>query len=121
MARWDQLAILLQPAVDLGRGEVEVDDIRSLVLAGRMFVLATEVYAVTAEFVIYPRKTVMVVGFGAGEIHDPEEVQRVLEAFARNGGASAIQMYCRKGSMERYFARFFEGVAPAYTVLERKL
>lgn len=119
--RWDELAPLLQRAVDQGRGELEVEDIRALVLAGRMFLLATDAYVVTCEFAIYPQKTVMVVGFGSGDIHDHEEVQKVLEEFARSGGASSIQMYCRKPSMRRYFERFFEGVAPAYTVLEKTL
>ena len=119
--RWDELASLLQRAVDLGRGEVNVDDIRALVLGGRMFIFATDAFALTCEFITYPQKTVMVVGFGAGQVGDPAGVLQVLEEFARRGGASSIQSYCRKPSMVRYYRKYFDDVAPAYTVLEKKL
>ena len=118
--RWDELAPLLQRAVDQGRGEVEVEDIRALVLAGRMFLLATDECAVTCEFLTYPQKTVMVVGFGAGSF-DHDAVIEAVTDLARRGGASSIQTYCRKPSMVRYFRKYFDDVAPAYPVLERKL
>ena len=65
---WPRLRELLKPAMAFGQGEMEVDDILELALQGRMFVFANEDFAVTAEFVYYPRKTVMVVGYGAGKV-----------------------------------------------------
>ena len=76
LRRWDELRYLLAFAVEQGRGELAVDDIRKLVLNGRMFVLGgfddegALCLAVTAEVVVYPRKTVLLVGFGAGKAHD---------------------------------------------------
>lgn len=119
--RWDELSERLRAAVALGRGEVEVSDIKAMVLAGRMFIMATDVFAITCEFVVYPRKTVMIAGFGSGEVDDYDDVLSALKEFANKGGASSIQTYCRKPSMVRYYAKYFEDVAPVYTVLETKL
>ena len=111
---------MLDAAVREGKGEVEVDDLRQLVLSGRMFIFATNDFALTCEFVIYPRKTVMIVGFGAGKVADHPAFAQVLENFAKHGGASSIQTYCRNPAMVRYYKRFFD-VEPLYAVLEKQL
>jgi len=118
--RWPELSRLLDAAVKEGKGEVEVDDLRQLVLGGRMFIFATESFALTCEFVTYPRKMVMVAGFGAGHVDNHADVLRTLEAFARQAGASSIQTYCRNPAMVRYYKRFFD-VEPLYAVLEKQL
>ena len=118
--RWPELSRLLDAAVKEGKGEVEVDDLRQLVLGGRMFIFATDSFALTCEFVIYPRKTVMVAGFGAGHVDNHADVLRTLEAFARQAGASSIQTYCRNPAMVRYYKRFFD-VEPLYAVLVKQL
>ena len=103
------------------QGEMEVDDILELALQGRMFVFANEDFAVTAEFVYYPRKTVMVVGYGAGKVPAYRNVAKVLIDAAEHVGASAIRTYCRNPAMQRCYRRWFDGVEPTYTVLEKQL
>jgi hypothetical protein len=119
--RWDALSALLEPATKLCQGEVELADIRSLVLSGRMFVFASDSFAVTCEFTTYPRRTNMVVGFGAGKVRDHVFVANTLIEFAKKAGADAIQTYCQNPSMVNYYKRFFDGVEPVYTVLEKQL
>lgn len=118
--RWPELSRRLDAAVQEGKGEVEVDDLRQLVLSGRMFIFATDQFALTCEFVFYPRKTVMIVGFGAGKVSDRLAFVQTIEDFARNAGASSIQTYCRNPAMVRYYKRFLD-VDPLYAVLEKQL
>ena len=77
--RWPALSGLLSHAVEQGCGEVETDDIRKLVLAGLMFVFASDSFALTCEFVTYPKKTVMVVCFGSGKVQDRSAVLSTLD------------------------------------------
>ena len=121
LADWPRLSEMLSHAVERGHGEVEPSDIRKLVLAGLMFVFASDNFALTCEFVNYPQKTVMVVGFGAGKVGDHRQVAETLDNFAKTGGASSIRTYCSNPAMVRYYQHFFTDVSPIYTVLERSL
>ena len=118
--RWQAIRRLLARAVAMGNGELEVDDILERALQGRMFVFADDAFALTVEFIHYPRKTVMIVGFGAGKVPERGQVAETLRAAARNQGASSIQTCCRNPAMVRYFDRWF-GLKPLYTVLETPL
>ena len=118
--QWENLNRLLLPALDRSNGELLPDDIRDLVLSGRMFVFTDGEFAVTTEFVFYPRRTVMVAGFGAGKVPDRAVVESVLTEFARRGGAVAIQTYCKDPAMLRYYRRWFH-LTPTYTLLEKQL
>lgn len=120
VSRWETLGKLLQPAIDRSNGELAVDDVRNLVLMGRMFIFATDKFAVTTEFMVYPKRTVMLVGFGAGKVPDRDNVAAVLIDFAKRGGAEAIQTYCKDPAMERYYRRWFQ-LTPTYTLLEKQL
>lgn len=126
LQRWPTLQALLIPAVEQGRGELEVTDIRRKVLGGGMFLFGgfsgdDPCFALTAEFVFYPRKTVLIVGFGAGDMGDSyDDCMEVLAAFARQGGAETIQTYCKNPAMVRYHKKHF-GAEVAYTVLEKTL
>ena len=117
---WDHLSALLAPAITPCDSEISADDIRSLVLSGRMFVFATDTFALTCEFVVYPRKTVMNVAFGGGSVDDRPGIAETLTDFAKRGGASAIWTYCKNPAMTRYYRRWF-GLEPIYTVLEKQL
>ena len=119
-SQWERLSVLLAPAVAMGRGELEVDDILDLALDGRMFIYADDNFAVTIEFIHYPRKTTMLVGFGAGRVPDREHVARTLLAAAKEIGATSIQTFCKNPAMVRYYRRWF-GMTPTYTVLEKSL
>lgn len=119
-SRWEEISHLLAPAVEMGNGELEVDDILNRALEGRMFVFSDGQFAVTAEFMHYPRKTVMVIGFGAGKVPDRAYVAEVLTAAAKAGGAASIQTYCKNPAMVRYYRRWFH-LDPVYTVLEKSL
>jgi len=118
ISNWEALSQLLAPAVARCNGELEIDDIRQLVLSGRMFVLASDRFALTCEFVVYPRKTVMLVGFGAGEV--PEGTDAALTDFGRRAGATSMQAYVAKDSMVRYLRHHFGGEL-IYRVIERPL
>lgn len=126
--RWEALRPLLDSAVTNGCGELEVDDIRSLVLSGRMFVFALLedseiILALTVEFVVYPKKTVMLVGFGAGRggvRHFKAIIWPALTEFARKAGASSVQTYCQNPAMARYHERLI-GAQRKYFVMETPL
>ena len=118
--RWSSLAQMLDCAVQQGNGEVEVNDLLKLVLGGRMFIFADDTFALTCEFIIYPRKTVMLVGFGSGKVRDRKACVEAVEEFARHAGASSLQTYCRHPGMVRYYKRFLN-VDPLYAVLEKPL
>lgn len=127
VVHWEEIAPLLDKAVSYGNGELEVNDIRKLVLGGRMFIFAGFSadrhinLAVTTEFNTYPRKTVLVVGFGAGTLGEhANEIFLAIADFAKQGGASAIQTYCKNPAMVRLHQKYY---APdfAYTVLEKQL
>lgn len=118
-SRWPRLAQLLTPAVSEGNGEVEIGDILTRALEGRMFIFADEDFAVTAEMVYYPQKTVMHIGFGGGRVPERRHVAATLKAAARRLGATTIQTWCRNPAMIRYFRRWF-GLKPLYIVLETK-
>lgn len=127
VVHWEEIAPLLAKAVAYGNKELEVDDIRRLVLGGRMFIFGgfnaenRIQLAVTTEFNTYPRKTVLVVGFGAGEVGEhANDIFLTVADFAKQGGASAIQTFCKNPAMVRLHQRYY---APdvAYTVLEKQL
>lgn len=115
--RWCELSTLLNPAVDSSNGEVVTDDILRLVIGGRMFVFADEKFALTCEFIVYPQKTVMVAGFGAGQVTEIHRYIKTISEFAKRGGASAIQTYVRKPAMVRYYKRLLN-IEPLYSVME---
>ena len=119
-AMWPVLSELLKPAVEMGRGELVVDDILGRALEGRMFVFSDGNFALTTEFMHYPRKTVMIVGFGGGKVPERNHVAEVLIAAAKVGGASSIQTYCKNPAMTLYYRRWFQ-LDPVYTVLEKQL
>ncbi len=104
----------------MGNGELEVDDILARALEGRMFVCADDDFAVTIEFIHYPRKVVMIIGFGGGAVPDRERVAETLRAIALHAGATSVQTYCKNPAMVRYYRRWF-GLKPLYTVLEKSL
>jgi hypothetical protein len=118
--RWESLRGFLAPAVEYAGGELAVDDIRSMVLAGRMFVFADDAFAVTCQFEQYPRSTAMFVGFGGGKVPERGDVAEKLTAFAHKGGAASVRTYCKNPAMTRYYRRWF-GLTPTYTVLEKQL
>ena len=127
VVHWEEIVPLLDKAVSYGNGELEVDDIRKLVLGGRMFVFAgfnaekRINLAVTAEFNIYPRKMVLIVGFGAGVIGEhANEIFMTVADFAKQGGANAIQTFCKNPAMVRLHQKYYDPDV-AYTVLEKQL
>lgn len=124
---WPSLRTLLAPAVAAGRGELLVDDIRSLVLDGRMFVFAgledgEPILGVTAEFIHYPQLTVLNICFGSGRVPPAQrdQVYQTVERFARLGGARRVRTYCQHEGMVRYHERY-SGAKRAYTVLEKNV
>jgi hypothetical protein len=120
VTHWPLLREWLVLAVDKGRGEMEVDDIRKLVLGGKMFVFSDlERFALTAEFIFYPKRTVLLVGF-AGGFPERETAMATLVDFAKSGGAQSMQAFCRDEAMCRY-AAWYLGAARAYTVMEHTL
>lgn len=127
VVHWEEIAPLLEKAVSYGNGELTVDDIRKLVLGGRMFIFAgfnaerRINLAVTTEFNVYPRKMVMVIGFGAGTLGEhANDVFMKLADFAKQGGATALQTFCKNPAMVRLHQKYYDPDV-AYTVLEKQL
>ena len=118
--QWGRLREILQPAVAMGNGELEVDDILDRALEGRMFVFASDDFAVTAELMHYPRKKILLIGFGAGTVPNRKQVADTLLAAAKHLGASAIQTFCKNPAMVRYYRRWFH-LEPLYTLLEKPI
>jgi len=118
---WGVLAKLLVPAVEKSYGELVVDDLKTLALGGRMFIFSDlERLVVTGEFLFYPKKTVFLVGFGAGVAAFRKEAHAYVSNFARRGGASCLRAYCREPNMVRYCEMYFDATR-AYTVMEAAL
>ena len=69
----------------------------------------------------YPRKAVLIAGYGAGKVPQHQNVFDVLAQAAKHMGASSIQTYCRNPAMQRYYRRWFGGAEQTYTVLEKQL
>lgn len=121
---WPTVSQLLQPAVAQANGEVALDDVRGLVLAGKMFICVGMddgkfVFATTLEFVHYPRKTILLVGFGAGGLGDNHDAcWDFVTQVAHKGGATAVQAYVKHPRVAAHLTEKF-GVQPLYTVLER--
>lgn len=127
VVHWEEIAPLLDKAVSYGNGELAVEDIRRLVLGGRMFIFAgfdsdkRINLAVTTEFNVYPRKMVMVIGFGAGTLGEhANEVFLKIADFAKQGGATALQTFCKNPAMVRLHQKYYDPDV-AYTVLEKQL
>lgn len=124
LARWGMIEPLLAPAVAEGNGEIELGDIRRLVIGGRMFLFCLEeeagaTFALTCELVVYPRKTVLLCGYGGGagaSVHRELIIERLRE-FAVRAGATAIQCYCKSPAAARLNAILF-GAKPLYTLME---
>lgn len=124
LARWGEVKPLLEPAIAEGNGEIELDDVRRLVIGGRMFVFCLEedacaTFALTCELVMYPRKTVLLCGYGGGagaSDHRDLIIERLRE-FAARAGATAIQCYCKSGAVAR-LNRILFGAKPLYTLME---
>lgn len=120
IARWDELAERLQPAIEFCNGELTADDLKKQIIAGQVFVFASNSFALTCSFNFYPQKTVMHVGFGAGKVANRKACVDAISAFAKAAGANSIQTHCRNPAMVRYYKMFLD-VDPSYTVLEKQI
>lgn len=123
---WPTLALLLEPAVAQCNDELAVDDVRGMVLGGRVFLFAlmapTPIFAITIEFKMYPKKTTMFVGFAGGHVgkENIDPIWNVLQEFGRKAGATTVQAFAQNPAMVRYHRRF-TGAEPTYFVLEKPL
>lgn len=124
---WPTLSQLLEPAVAQCNGEMEVDDVLNAILNGRTFLFAliedeTITFAITADFKVYPRKTVMFVGFAGGKhgAQYAEEIWATLARFGAKAGAVSMQAFCENPAMVRYHQRF-TGAQRKYFVVEKLL
>lgn len=125
VGHWAALRPLLTPAVAQGRGEVEPDDLLRLCAEDVMCLLVVAdgndfKAAITLETLRYPRKTVLLVGFGGGNLAGLHaRCTSILQEAARRIGADSIQTYVRSPAMVRYHQKHF-GAEPIYTVMEIK-
>lgn len=103
---WPQIAALVEQAMPYGRGEYEVDDVRHGIEEEHLFAIGTVDARGTVQSVlicscvIYPRKKVLFViygaGRGAGFMRDP------LVSAARVLGADWIESRCRVSVAELF-------------------
>lgn len=125
--RWGELAPLLDKAIAYCGGEIEVEDIRKSILGGREFLFAgfdeqgNIDIAATVEFQLFPKKTVLLLGYCGGKIgRMSEEYFEKIVDFAKRGGATALRTFCSNPAMVRLHQRYFSPKV-AYTVLEKQI
>lgn len=96
---WPQIAALLAQALPYGRGEYTLDDIKAGIERGEMFATgvisesAVVEFVVTCCVVIFPRKRVLYVQFGAG--HGGTKAKEALIDAARILQCDWIETRCR--------------------------
>lgn len=95
---WPQASALLERAIPHGKGEFEIDDIRSGIEAGEMFLAGVIVDGVV-EFVVScvliqtPRKSILYIQYGAGR--GGARARDALVRAAKTLNADWIETRCR--------------------------
>lgn len=102
---WPQIAALIERALPYGRGEYTLEDIRAGISARTMFAIgAVEAgvvtFVATCTLVVYPRKTVLYVQYGAGR--NASALRDVLADAARMLGAHWIETRTRTAVARMY-------------------
>ena len=77
-------------------------DVEDAIIAGNLHLISTEHSAAVAEFVHYPLKTIFRIHWAAGKKRELMALQPEVEQYARNGGASAIEIRGRRGWMREF-------------------
>ena len=123
--QWAEIRALLEPGIEHGRGEFDVDDILTMVKDKKAFIAAMTqdgkiTLAVCFEILEYPKKCVLYVIDMGGTGFDV--IMKIcwghLTDLAQIVGASAIRGAVRP-SMERYCRRVVPEAGKIYTILER--
>jgi hypothetical protein len=124
--RWPEFRIMLDRAIQHGRGELEVDDILVGVEKSSMGILAQEEkgtleLVLAFEVINYPRRSVLNI-IAAGGKNGAGAVPHygLIDAIAKTMGASVVRCFCRP-SVARYIKRLFPDTQQAYVVLEREV
>lgn len=109
---WPQIAALVEQAMPYGRGEYEIEDVHHGIEAEQLFAIGTvdargQVQSVLiCSCVIYPRKKVLFVIYGAGR--GASFMQQPLVAAAKTLGADWIESRCRLSVAELFRRAGFE-------------
>lgn len=123
---WPIIEPRLARALAQNRGEMTADDARAAILSHRMYAFAgikddAIVSILTAQFVVYPRYTVLVVVLGEGDIaQSAQALWAEIQRFGALGGADRVQIYCQGAARRKLFSKVFEA-DEAYTVLEKAI
>lgn len=125
VTHWATIKELLAPAMEFTNGELEVEDVLTLVTDGKAFLFgAVEagrlLWVAACECVSYPQRTVLnVIAVGGRHLNTAlSELWSEITGIAHTLGATAVRGAVRP-SMERYFRRFAPDARKAYVVMER--
>lgn len=126
-ALWPELKPLFAPAVEYCAGELDVDDVLSLVKSKQAFIAVMSCeekinLALAFQVLVYPKKTVLHVLAMGGEKFDvcATACWGEIENLAKVLGACAVRASVRP-SMERYAKRVVPEAQKIYTVVERPI
>jgi hypothetical protein len=124
---WPTIRELLAPAMEFSNGEMEVDDIRTMVFADQAFLMGVLVagkplWVAACECLRYPRRTVLhVLAVGGQNLHEAlTELWADIAFIAHTLGATAVRGAVRP-SMERYSRRYAPKAKKVYVVMEQVL
>ena len=124
---WASIKELLAPAIEFANGELEVEDILTLVADGKAFLVGDVVldrllWVAACECVSYPRRTVLnVIALGGRDLNVAiRELWGEITEIAHRLGATSIRGAVRP-SMERYYRRYAPEARKAYVVMEKSV
>lgn len=122
---WEKVKYNLAPALEYGRGEYSLEDIKLALIENtmRLWIAYDErgvlLASAVCELVKYPQKKICYIVIAGGGFFDLwTEASACIEDWARANGADAISAYTRKGVAKKM--KDFE-YREVYTVIQKDL
>jgi hypothetical protein len=99
-ASWDKARRILAPAIEHG-GTHDEKDVLDAVASGAAQLWMRGDSAAVTEIVSYPRVKACRVWLAAGNLEDIREIERQVEAWAKELGCSRLEIIGRKGWLRK--------------------
>lgn len=126
LQRWSDISPLIQEALDKGQGEnTLVDHMRNLLDFKTHCWLITDDKEIKGvlltEFIQYTRhKTLHVITLSGSDFSDWVYLYPVIEKFAKEGGATAVEQWGRSG-WAKVLPQLIPGFEQAYVVMRKNI
>lgn len=118
MAVIDDCRPWIAAALEYSRGTHTVDDVVDGIKAGRLQLWPSDAGCLVTEFVEYPRKRVLNVFLGAGDMARLKDMHDSVLAFAKANGCGAVTISGRPGWARVWKSAGFE---PTHMTLEKEI